>query len=85
MIKAEDRKSGTMVSIEGDTVDIISELTGIIMSVYEALENRYDEDFAKETIAMCGKLAFAEDASVKEEIIDNATKALVALEKGESR
>lgn len=85
MIKAEDRKSGTMVSIEGDTVDIISELTGIIMSVYEALKNRYDEDFAKEMIAMCGKLAFAEDDSVKEEIIDNATKALVTLEKGESK
>lgn len=83
MIKAEYRMNGTMVSIEGSPVDVIIELTGIIQSVYEMLENRYDDDFAKETIAMCGKLAFAEDDETKYSIIDRVSEAL--LKKGESK
>ena len=83
MIKAEYRMNGIMVSIEGSTVDVIVELTGIIQSVYEMFENRYDDDFAKETIAMCGKLAFAEDDETKHSIIDRVSEAL--LKKGESK
>lgn len=83
MIKAENRMNGIMVSIEGSTVDVIIELTGIIQSVYEMFKGRYDDDFAKETIAMCGKLAFAEDDETKHSIIDRVSEAL--LKKGESK
>lgn len=83
MIKAEEKGRGTMVAIEGSTVDVIIELTAIIQSVYEMFENDYDEDFANETIAMCGKLAFAEDDETKHSIIDRVSESL--LKKGESK
>lgn len=83
MIKAEEKGRGTMVAIDGSTVDVIIELADIIQGVYQMLENRYGEDFARETIAMSGKLAFAEDDETKISVIGSIAETL--LKKGESK
>ena len=57
MIKA-DREN---VQIDGMTSIICAELTSIVKAVYETLTEKYDDDFARETIARAGQIAFMSD------------------------
>ncbi len=57
MIKA-DREN---VQIEGMTSLICAELAGIVKAVYETLAEKYDDDFARKTIAKAGQIAFMSD------------------------
>lgn len=57
MIKA-DREN---VQIEGMTSIICAELAGIVKAVYETLTEKYDDDFARKTIARAGQVAFMSD------------------------
>lgn len=53
MIKVKDG----VVNIDGNTLDVIADFTCIVASVREALAQKYNEEFADNTICMCGKLA----------------------------
>ena len=48
-------------NIEGHVVTVLSDLTAMIKAVKECLEEHYDEEFARDKIAECGKLAFMTD------------------------
>ena len=52
--------------INGNMVEILADLSVIIRSVYESVdEATHDKDFAMDVIVQAGRVAFAEDESVK--------------------
>lgn len=59
-----------MVSIGDVTMPrMMAEFTEVIKSVYEVLiENGYSDDFARETIAHAGRLAFMTDEEVTKDV-----------------
>ena len=65
MIKAEKDN----VSMRGSIDELMAELTLAIRSVYDALAEITDEDYAKEGIALCGKLAFDVERMEREKVI----------------
>ncbi len=70
MIKVEKKRIGVSVNISGDIIDTIDELQAVLIAVRNAFEDAFDdENIANELIALCGQLAFTEDASVKAEIL----------------
>lgn len=54
------------VKIEGTTVEVLAEFCGIIQSMKSHLEKLTDEKFAREQIALAGRLAFASDEELKQ-------------------
>ena len=76
MIKA-DREN---VQIEGMTSIICAELAGIVKAVYESLAERYDDDFARETIAKAGQIAFMSDEEM-DKVLEDKKKELEELVK----
>ena len=65
MIKAEKDN----VSMKGSIDELMAEFTLIIRSMYEALTEMTDEEYAKEGIALCGKLAFDVERTEREKVI----------------
>lgn len=65
MIKVNENDVRMLGSID----ELMAELTLAIRSVYEALAEITDEDYAKEGIALCGKLAFDVERMEKEKVI----------------
>ena len=65
MIKVEKNS----VSMIGSIDELMAELTLAIRSVYDALAEITDEDYAKEGIALCGKLAFDVERVEREKVI----------------
>lgn len=57
MIKA-DREN---IQIGGTIFIICAELAGIVNVVYASLAEKYDDDFARKTIAKAGQMAFMSD------------------------
>lgn len=75
MIKAE--KGNVMVN--GSVAELLTEYSTITKSIYEALKNRTDEDFAKEQLELAHKIGFM---SEKEAIIMLAKTLNEALKNG---
>ena len=73
MIKASDKGMATEVKIEGELVELLDELTGILISMRQILEDKYGKREAEEIIAICGKVAFADKAHIEsayDEMVD---------------
>ena len=73
MINASDNGMATAVKIEGELSEILEELTGILISMRQMLEDKYGKREAEEIIAICGKVAFADKAhieSAQDEMVD---------------
>lgn len=57
-------KKGEVV-LDGTGREILADLTIAIKSVYEILKKEANEDCAKESIVLCGKLAFMTDEELE--------------------
>lgn len=83
MIKVEDTGFGLKVQMKCDTVvDILDELTAVIKTAKNLLAESRDEQTAGELIALCGKLAFAEEKDL-ERVLEDEIGKLIFKEKGE--
>lgn len=80
MIKIHTKNFRTLVSMEGNQVELMVEFTVMIKAMLSYLMEIYPEELAKEKIAMCGRLAFvmSEDAAAKEMDVDEI-KEMVAF------
>lgn len=76
MIKADNG----IIRIEGDTIDVCADLSGIVSAVYEVLSKQYDDDFAREAIARAGQVAFMSDEEM-DKIVKEKKKELEELVK----
>lgn len=56
------------VHTKGTMPEILADFTGAIKAVYELLiENGYDDDFARQSIAHAGRYAFMSDKELTEQ------------------
>lgn len=46
-----------IVEIQGDATDIFADFTSVVGAVMDTLTQGFDEEFANQMIALCGKLA----------------------------
>lgn len=76
MIKADNG----IIRIEGDTIDVCADLSGIVSAVYEVLSKQYDDDFARKAIARAGQVAFMSDEEM-DKIVKEKKKELEELVK----
>ena len=61
--------------IEGSVTTVLTDLTIAIKSVKECLEEReYDEEFIRENIAECGRLAFMTEAERKAHMLQRVAE-----------
>ena len=61
--------------IEGSVTTILADLTIAIKSVKECLEEReYDEEFIRENIAQCGRLAYMTEAERKSLMVEKVSE-----------
>lgn len=65
---ADDMHSG--IQLKGDVFSLLDEFTGIVRAMRNMLRDHLDEESADEVVALCGKLAFSEDAGERELIVD---------------
>lgn len=70
-----------IVQIEGHIPAVCAELSNAIKAVYELIiEEGYDDDFAKETIAKIGRLAFMSEKEL-DKAVEEKKKELEKLVK----
>ena len=69
--------------IEGSTIEIMADFTLIIKAVHEALAEEFNDEFARKTIAHCGRLAFMSDDEIKrgrQQMLEDLEKAIAGDE-----
>lgn len=75
MILSDDGR----VHTKGTMPEILADFTGAIKAVYELLiDEGYDDDFARKSIANAGRLAFMSDKELKEQA-ENADERIREL------
>ena len=70
-----------IIQIEGTMPTVCAEFSGVIKAIYEMLlENGVEDDFARETIAHAGRLAFMSDEDI-DKAVEEKKKELEELVK----
>lgn len=72
-------KQGVDCEVEGTTMEIVGELTAMIMAVQETLLKKYDKDAVDETIVNIGRAAYDQ----KPQDVANICRPLIEKRKQE--
>ena len=71
--------------IEGSVATVLADLSVAIKSIKECLEERdYDDEFIRENIAQCGRVAFMTDEERKAEAAEKLARLAKEIGVGES-